>query len=188
MAPASRVPERRKSEPDESLLVEAAQKDPRQFAGLYENNFHRVYAYVVRRVGDRAAAEDLTSAVFHKALANLKGFEWRGTPFIAWLYRIAANAIADHAQRVARERNVPPGNDPADPGEPAPEEIEQRGRVFACVAKLPTDQRRVILLRFAEEKSIREIAQELRRSEGAIKQLQFRGLQQLRSLVGKANE
>jgi RNA polymerase sigma-70 factor (ECF subfamily) len=46
---------------------------------------------------------------------------------------------------------------------------------------LPEDQRRVIVLRFAEEKSIREIAEELGRSEGAVKQLQFRGLQTLRA-------
>jgi len=49
------------------------------------------------------------------------------------------------------------------------------------VRELPADQQRVIQMRFAEEKSIREIAQELRRSEGAIKQLQFRGLQTLRA-------
>ena len=63
---------------DERLLVEAAQKDPARFAELYENNFERVYAYVVRRVGDRAETEDLTSEVFHHALANLRRFEWRG--------------------------------------------------------------------------------------------------------------
>ncbi len=56
---------------DERLLIEAAQKDPARFADLYEINFERVYAFVARRVGDRDAAEDLTSEVFHKALANL---------------------------------------------------------------------------------------------------------------------
>jgi RNA polymerase sigma-70 factor (ECF subfamily) len=61
------------------------------------------------------------------------------------------------------------------------EEVERRARLFRAVDKLPDDQRRVIVLRFAEEKSIREIADELGRSEGAIKQLQFRGLENLRS-------
>ena len=55
----------------ERLLVEAAQKDPARFAQLYELNFERVYAYVVRRVRERGTAEDLTSEVFHKALAHL---------------------------------------------------------------------------------------------------------------------
>jgi RNA polymerase sigma-70 factor (ECF subfamily) len=61
------------------------------------------------------------------------------------------------------------------------EEVERRARLFRAVDKLPDDQRRVIVLRFSEEKSIREIADELGRSEGAIKQLQFRGLENLRS-------
>src|ERR1700719_2040497 len=77
-------------EPDEQRLIEAAQKDPARFAELYEINFERVYAFIVRRVQDRIEAQDLTSDVFHQALANLGRFEWRGTPFAAWLFRIAA--------------------------------------------------------------------------------------------------
>ena len=92
-----------KKEADERLLIEAAQKDPARFAELYEINFERVYAYVVRRVGNRAEAEDLTADVFHQALANLKRFEWRGIPFAAWLFRIAANLISDRWQRSGRE-------------------------------------------------------------------------------------
>src|ERR1700726_5094757 len=92
-----------KKKADERLLVEAAQQDPARFADLYEINFERVYAYVVRRVGDRAETEDLTSEVFHQALANLKRFEWRGIPFAAWLFRIAANLISDRWQRTGRE-------------------------------------------------------------------------------------
>jgi RNA polymerase sigma-70 factor (ECF subfamily) len=83
----------------ERLLVEAAQRDPRRFADLYEEHFERVYAYVARRVGDRDVAQDLTADVFHQALANLPRFEWRGVPFAAWLFRIAANAIVDRAKR-----------------------------------------------------------------------------------------
>ena len=60
------------------------------------------------------------------------------------------------------------------------EEVERRAQVFRAVDNLPEDQRRVIVMRFAEEKSIREIADHLGRSEGAVKQLQFRGLEHLR--------
>ena len=90
-------------EPDERLLVEAAQRDPRKFADLYELHFERIYAFVSRRVGDRQTAADVTSDVFHKALANLPGYELRGAPFAAWLFRIAANAVADQFKRAARE-------------------------------------------------------------------------------------
>src|SRR5712692_9645071 len=94
--------------PDERLLIEAAQRDKTRFADLYELYFDRVYAYVVSRVFDRSDAEDLTSEVFHNALANLGRFEWRGAPFAAWLFRIAANAIADRSERLARERKIEP--------------------------------------------------------------------------------
>jgi RNA polymerase sigma-70 factor (ECF subfamily) len=165
-------------EVDERLLVEAAQKDPGRFGELYQAHFERVYAYVVRRVGDRDAAEDLTSEVFHKALASLPRFEWRGIPFAVWLYRIAANAIASHFERSAREAALPA--DP-EPEQVVIEEVEHNARLFRLVDQLPADQRRVIRLRFGAEKSIREIARELERTEGAVKQLQFRALKNLRA-------
>src|SRR5260370_16376299 len=82
----------------ERWLMEAAQKDASRFAELYEANFHRVYAFVSRRVGNRQEAQDLTSEVFHRALANLKRFEWRGAPVAAGLYCLAPNPAADQYQ------------------------------------------------------------------------------------------
>ena len=170
------------TDPEERLLIEAAQNDPSRFAELYEQNFHRVYAYVARRVRDRAETQELTAQVFHKALANLGKFKWKGSPFAAWLYRIASNAIADQAKRKAREQSnsIDESSTTLDP-----EEVERRARVFSAVDKLPDDQRRVIVMRFADEKSIREIADELGRSEGAVKQLQFRGLESLRNRLNE---
>ena len=173
----------------EHLLVEGAQKDPSRFAELYELNFARVYAYIARRVGDRDAAQDLTSDVFHKALASIHTFEWRGVPFAGWLLRIAANMIVDRSKRGTREitgqEDLP---DLPDPGaKPRLVEADESARLFLLVEQLPADQRRVIGMRFAEEKSIREIAQALGRSEGAVKQLQFRALQNLRARLEGAH-
>ena len=164
-------------------------KDPSRFAELYELNFARVYAYVARRVGDRDAAQDLTSDVFHKALANIHSFEWRGVPFAGWLLRIAANMIVDRSKRGTREITGQDNlADVPDPGaRPRLEEADQSARLFHLVDQLPADQRRVIGMRFAEEKSIREIAQALGRSEGAVKQLQFRALQNLRARLEGAH-
>jgi RNA polymerase sigma-70 factor (ECF subfamily) len=171
---------------EDRLLVEAAQKDPSRFAELYELNFARVYAYIARRVGDRDVAQDLTSDVFHKALASIQSFEWRGVPFAGWLLRIAANMIVDRSKRSGRE--VSGQDDLTEPStQPNLEEIDQQGRLFRLVEQLPADQRRVIGMRFAEEKSIREIATELGRSEGAVKQLQYRALQNLRARMEGAN-
>lgn len=171
---------------EERLLIEAAQEDPSRFAELYEHHFERVYAYIVRRVRERSAAEELTSHVFHQALANIGKFKWRGAPFASWLFRIAANSIADRAQRLVRESSLSV-SDPGTSREPNLEQMETLARIYKLVDELPWDQRYVIRLRFAEEKSIREIAQQLSRSEGAIKQLQFRALQNLRARMSEEN-
>ena len=173
------------TEPEERLLIEAAQKDPSRFAELYEQNFHRVYAYIARRVRDRAEIQDLTAHVFHQALANIGKFKWKGSPFAAWLYRIAANAIADQAKRKMRESSEQATPTSESSSALDLEEVERRARLFGAVEKLPEDQRLVIVMRFADEKSIREIAGALGRSEGAVKQLQFRGLENLRNRLNE---
>ncbi len=172
-----------KTEADERLRIEAAQKDRRRFAELYEENFARVYAYVARRVENRATAEDVTSEVFHHALANLERFEWRGTPFVAWLLRIAHNLLVDRWQRAGRESSEPA----PEVGDSTWKEVEQRAWLFELVDRLPDDQRRVIYLRFTAEKSIAEIARELQRSEGAVKQLQLRALENLRQRLKESH-
>ena len=177
---------------EERALIEAAQKDPSRFAELYEIHFERVYAYIARRVRERSAAEELTSHVFHQALANLGKFKWRGAPFAAWLFRIARNSIADRAQRLLREPGPESSVQSIERGsetgvEDDLEQAETVARVYQLVDQLPWDQRYVIRLRFAEEKSIREIAEKLSRSEGAIKQLQFRALQSLRARMSEEN-
>ena len=171
---------------EDRLLVEAAQRDPARFGDLYEAHFERIYAFIAWRVRDRDTAEDLTSDVFHKALANLPSYQWRGAPFAAWLMRIAANAVADQSKRAARE--VAGTEERAEVSvQPDLAAAENRARLFRLVNQLPEDQRRVIFDRFVEQKSVRDIAQQLGRSEGAVKQLQFRALQNLRAQMEGAH-
>ena len=170
------------AEADERALIAEAQRDAGRFAALYERYFDRVYAFIVSRVHDRDASEDLTSQTFHQALENLPKFEWRGVPFSAWLLRIATNAMADRWARAGRER-----------GDPSPEAsesidtdaIENRARLLALVRQLPPEQRRVVLLRFVEQRSVRDIATAMQKTEGAVKQLQFRAVQSLRETLVK---
>jgi RNA polymerase sigma-70 factor (ECF subfamily) len=172
---------------EERLMVEAAQRDPSRFGDLYERHFHRVYAFVIRRVRDRDAAEDVTAEVFHKALARLPQYEWRGAPFGAWLFRIAANAIVDRAKKPGHEP-LPFDTASAGPAlEQELEEVERTAAIFRFVDQLPSDQRTVIIERYVEERSIREVAARLQRSEGAVKQLQQRALQTLRSRMEAAH-
>ena len=105
-------------------------------------------------------------------------FEWRSVPFAAWLYRIAANAIRDHHELALRALNVPVD---AEPEAQAHDNADRRAAVYRAIRQLPADHRRVIEMRFAEDRSIAEIARLLARSEGAVKQLQFRALANLRA-------
>jgi len=180
---------KKEAQADERLLIEAAQHDAARFAELYDHNFERVYAYIVKRVRDRAETEDLTSEVFHHALANLQRFEWRGIPFAAWLFRIAANLIADRHQRSGREQVADdPRQIEAMPASAAEiEKVERQATLFRLVDDLPSEQRRVVVLRFVEQKSIKEVAREIRKTEGAVKQLQFRALSTLRSRMEGAD-
>ena len=196
--PAQRVLD--KSRDNERRLVEAAQRDRARFADLYEEYFELVYAYIARRTRNRDEAEDLTAEVFRKALEHLPRFKWTGAPFAAWLFRIGSNLIADRAKRSAREGiSVSEAETPSltielplrNPSRSVQaqqrdlETTERIARIFRMVSELAEDQRDVVVMRFADEKSIREIAEAMGRSEGAIKQLQFRALENLRAKLAK---
>jgi RNA polymerase sigma-70 factor (ECF subfamily) len=166
---------------DDRTLVQAAQADPAQFVEIYDRHVDRIYAFVSRRTGNRPDAEDITSQVFEQALRTIGQFEWRGVPLSAWLFKIASNAIADHWRARSRTSDQPLPELP-DPGEVS--DIDRRLALFWHVDRLPDVQRQVIRLRFVEEKSIRDVAAALDRSEGAVKQLQLRALESLRKSMG----
>ena len=171
----------------ERRLIEASQRDRNRFGQLYQRYFDRVYAFAITRTRDRAAAEDVTAETFRRALQNLSHFQWKGVPFSAWLLRIAANAASDllrHQARHAPLESLP--EDEWEPWEARLIEVEQRTRLAELVKRLPKDQRRVIYMRFAGRRRNREIAEAMGRSEGAVKALQFRALQNLRAWVEEA--
>ena len=170
---------------DEQRLIEAAQRDPRRFALLYEANFDRVYAFVARRVPTRDEAEDITAEVFHQALAGLANYQWQGRPFVAWLLGIASHLIARRWQQAANVKEIEV--DDLDFAMTA-DHAERQALFSQLLERLPEDQRHVIQRRFLQQRSIREIAREMDRSEGAVKQLQFRALETLRSQVRNRHE
>jgi len=174
---------------DEAALVEAAQNDPHAFEPLYERYVDRIYRYAYRRVGNHADAEDVTSQTFQQALAGLPGYEWRGVPFGAWLYRIAGNVIARRGRSSNREIAVEDvtslSQEDADV-EVDPAEIvaaQQENDVTKALRQLPLDQQRVIVLRFSQGMKNREIGEVMGRSEGAVKQLLHRAMIALRATL-----
>jgi len=171
----------------ERRLIEASQRDRNRFGQLYERYFHRVYTFAITRTRDRTTAEDVTAETFHRALQNLSHFQWRGVPFSAWLLRIDANAASDLLRHEARQTpldSLP--EDESEPWETRLIEVEQRMRLIELVNRLPKNQRRVIYMRFVDRQRNLEIARAMGRSEGAVKALQFRAMQNLRAWVEEA--
>ncbi|HWI64950.1 MAG TPA: sigma-70 family RNA polymerase sigma factor [Symbiobacteriaceae bacterium] len=173
---------------EEQWLVERAKRDPEAFGELYDMHFDRIYAYIYRKTGDRQVAEDLTSETFMKALANLKGYRYTGQPFIAWLYRIAANIVTDHYRSRRVTTSLDEGLQLPDRGT-SPEEaalrLDDQQAVARAIQSLSPDQQDVILLRFSGDMKLRDIGQVIGKTEGAVKALMFRALN---SLKGKLTE
>ncbi|MHB9144042.1 MAG: RNA polymerase sigma factor [Symbiobacteriia bacterium] len=164
-------------------LVALAKRDPQCFGELYDLYFHKVYAFVYRRVSDRETAEDLTADAFVRALRNLPNFEGNLTNFPAWLFRIAANIITDH-YRASRHRAAPLEIDQWADEEAGPEEMAmlhaQAEDVLRAVRCLTPDQQDVVLMRFVSGLKLKEIATATGRTEQAVKSLMFRALSTLR--------
>ena len=171
---------------EESLVRRAQQRDQVALTQIYEENFDKIYRYIVLKIGDRAEAEDMTQQVFLNALKSISSYKWKGMPFSAWLFRIAHNQVVDHYRRKARssfvplDENIASGYD--NPGRDAERkmEIEEMNR---ATGQLTKPQQEVISLRFAGELSIAEVARMMRKSEGAIKALQHAAIISLRKIM-----
>ncbi|MEW6141739.1 MAG: sigma-70 family RNA polymerase sigma factor [Chloroflexota bacterium] len=171
---------------EESLVRRAQDRDPEALDQLYEAHFEKVYRYVAMRLGNEMEAEDVTQEVFLKALGSISSFQWKGVPFLAWLYRIARNQVIDHYRK--RPKTPPVSiNGLQVPEEGDPVEIaEQKSefeRIMRAARKLTEAQQEVIALRFVSELSIAETAQVMERSEGAVKALQHSALIALRRVI-----
>lgn len=177
----------------EEILIERAQKgDGQALAELYQDNAGKVYRYIYLRVKNIPEAEDITQQVFLKVLNGIKHFKCSGTPFIAWLIRIARNEMVDRSRREDRGKTVPMDDrllatelEPAGAADPSAiaETSIEIGRMMTALERLPRAQKEVISLRFTSGLTIAEVAKLLGKSEGTIKALQFSGIASLRRLL-----
>lgn len=180
-------------QPDnEAALVARARTDPQAFALLYDRYVERVYQFAYRRLASHADAEDVTAQTFHRALEHLDGYEWRGLPFGAWLFRIARNLIVDHLRATGAPLSLDEisvnGMEPADAETQLPEQAliaqDEARAAWAAVAALPPLQRRAVVLRFGRDLSHAEVGRLIGRSEAATKQLIYRAMLTLRARLG----
>lgn len=168
--------------------VRAAQADRAAFGALYRRYLDRVYGYAFYLLGDHHDAEDATERTFLAALDAIGRFRDEGATFRSWLFRIAHNQVANALRSRSRRRTAPLDGiaDPiadADPARDA-DAADDAHRVRAALAELSEDRRQVVVLRFVDGLSAREIGAVLGRSEGAVRVLQHRALRDLAGLLG----
>ena len=160
---------------EESLIRRAQQCDQVALTQIYEENFDKIYRYIVLKIGDRAEAEDMTQQVFLNALKSISSYKYKGMPFSSWLFRIAHNQVVDYYRKKKRSVTVPLDETIAagydNPGRETERKLEIE-QMTQATKQLTKAQQEVISLRFAGELSIAEVAKVMKKSEGAIKALQ----------------
>ncbi len=172
---------------EDSLILNAKKGDGKAFGELYDEYVTRIYRFIFLKVRRKQDAEDLTHQVFLNAWQNIGRYESRGFPFGSWLYRIASNAVIDF-YRTSRNHA---------PLEAVPEETFAElatheelvdvafdmHTIRTAIQKLEGDQQTVVILRFIDDRTNKEIAELLGKSEGAVRVIQHRALKQLKQYV-----
>lgn len=173
---------------DDQLIALAAGGDRRAFGDLYERYALRVFRHAQFLTGDPLLAEDITAQVFLKALEAIPRYQSRGVPFVAWLLRITCNIVINHRKSAKNNGHSQiPDDIEAVGADFSPErscEVKVDGeRVWTEVRKLPSEQRRVIVMRFVDDLGYPDIASVLGKSVGAVRVIQFRALANLRNML-----
>ena len=185
-APDPSVEASRLSDFDETMLVALAKTDPEAFGELYRRNVDRIYNYIYYRTGNATEAEDLTARTFYQALSNIGRYTDQGVPFVAWLYRIAHNLVANHHRAQGRWKLTPledaePTSKPADNPARVAEASERKRALWHAIGRQPEERQRLLILKFADRLSNEEIGSMMGRTESSIKSLYFRTLKALKA-------
>ncbi|PIR88525.1 MAG: hypothetical protein COU09_01780 [Candidatus Harrisonbacteria bacterium CG10_big_fil_rev_8_21_14_0_10_44_23] len=169
-------------------IIELAKKgDQDAFATLYDHYHTPIYRFVVLKVSLRHEAEDLAHEVFLSAWRNLPRFKSRGFPFSSWLYKIARNRVIDY-YRTAKPKvdleDIPQGLTQDDVDHEADLNLDfDLKRVKAAMQTLSPDQQDVLILRYVEDYSPKEISKILKKKEGTIRIIQHRAIKALKEKI-----
>lgn len=171
-----------------ALVELARQGDADAFGMLYDHYQGSVYRFLFYRTRSSTLAEDLTSETFFRALRSMQGFRWQGKDFGAWLMTIARNLATDHfkAGRTRLElttEDMGLHDDATEGPETAVLASLTNEVLLKALTELPAEQKDCLIMRFLQGMSIAETAAVLGRSEGAVKQLQLRGVRNLAKLL-----
>ena len=170
----------------EQAVVEAAKKDPKNFAGLYDKYYEQIFRYIYQRVDDKEQAFDATQQVFIKALESLHKYEFRGVPFASWLYRIASSEV-NNVYRAQKHRtvNIDSAGVYGMMDEMEESKIEKyHDKIVDIIGQeLPEDELQLIEMRFFEKRSFKEIGEILEITENNAKVKTYRILEKLKKVI-----
>lgn len=158
-----------------------------KLASLYEEYYGKIANYAYAKTGDRIEAQDIAGEVFLKALKSLESYKEHGIPMQAWLFRIAHNLIVDYYRKTARSRTVPIDNVKIAGDTNPAAEVEKRvefARVTKAMEQLTEEQREVLKLRFLSELTSKEVGSIMKKSDGAVREMQRAAIEKLRHLLG----
>ena len=176
-------------EEDAALARRAGSGEAEAFGILYDRYVDAVYRYVFYRVRNEAEAEDVTSDVFMRALRAIPKYEPRQA-FLAWLYRIARNAVIDRSRRQAARQQVSFEDALAHPN--ADQIVNPDAALLAgsdasvvrrAMQQLTPLQQEILVLRYVEGYDTKTISRLVGRSDGTIRGIEFRALSALRALI-----
>ncbi len=180
-------------EKNDLIIERAIQGDTEAFSILYQENLKKIYNYVYYRTGNTHDAEDITARVFQRAFNHISKYKKTAVPFSAWLYRIAHNLVANWHRDNNRKKEVPleEQTELRNKQEIPEREIENRQDIeylLRAIHRLTQDRQMVIILKYVEDLSNKEIGDIMRKSEGAIKSLYHRTLLELRDHIEESGE
>jgi len=172
-------------------LVDLAQKgDTEAFGKIYDALVKPVYRYIYYRV-DQHIAEDLTEETFLKVWQNLSKYKTGKHPFSAWVFRIAHNLVCDYYRKnetsAEIDENLADTKHDASPTYQLNLKLNEV-KLRKAINKLPENYQQVILLKYINEEENNIIAEVIGKSEGAVRTLQFRALEKLRSILEEKRE
>jgi len=175
-------------EDERKLISKAKEGKEEAFGQLYDKYMPAIYRFVFLKVGaQKAQAEDICHEVFLNAWQNIKNFRFQGYPFSSWLYRIALNAVIDYyrTRKVNIDIDLVPEEAMATNAS-LHESLDDKfdlQMVKMCLTKLEPSYQDVLIMKFIEELSNKEIAAALDKSEGAIRVVQHRAIKQLKKFI-----
>lgn len=166
----------------EESRIRASQKDPCDFAPLYEHYYPVIVQFIYRRVDCKEVAFDITSQTFIKALTNIVKFEIRGISFSFWLHRIAINEMNKYFNKDTKHRAVVLEKSYTDEfvSEIGIDDDENYTRLTSALTKLEQEDLHLIELRFFEKKSFKEVGQLMDITENNAKVKVYRIIDKLK--------